>query len=169
MNLYNFFKNSISITFILEVFCGFFLIIYLIFFGIFGGPSLFGTETNIFLVLITLGIACLITLLGISFFMRGRDRFLNYLGSADNFPTETLAEKVVLALWIAALCFFGAATFYGFFLIYQFQIFPVYGQAIGIIIVFIIIGIIIVCAILQVFLIIMAKFTKKIVSEVLDN
>lgn len=169
MDLYNFFKTSISITFILEVFCGFFLIIYLIFFGIFGGTSLFGTETNILLVLITLGISCLITLVGISFFMRARDRFLNYLGSADDFPSETLAEKIVLAIWIAAICFFGAATFYGFFLIYQFQIFPVYGQAIGMIVIFIILGIIIICAILQVFLIIMAKFTKRVVSEVLDN
>jgi len=168
MDLYKFFKNSFTLTIILEIFCLFSSIIYLIFFGLFGGVNLFGTELNVLLVLIALGISCLVTLLGIGVFMRVRDKFINYLGSETNFPSESLAEKIVLAIWVAAICFFSAAVFYGFLLIYQYQIFPIYGQAIGVIIIFIILGIMIICVILQVFLVIMAKFTKRVVHEILD-
>ena len=61
---------------------------------------------NILIVLITLGSSCLITLIGIGFFMRVREKILNFLGSEENFPSETLAEKIVLAIWIAVICFF---------------------------------------------------------------
>ncbi|MFX0136917.1 MAG: hypothetical protein ACFFDN_24985 [Candidatus Hodarchaeota archaeon] len=145
------------------------MIIYLIFFAIFGGINLFGTEINIIIVLVALGSSCLITLIGIGIFMRLRDRLISFLGSEDNFPSETLAERIVLGIWIAAICFFSIAVFYGFILIYQYLIFPIYGQAVGIIIIFIILAIIIICFILQVFLVIMSRYTKKVVRGVLAD
>ena len=169
MNLYKFYKNTFTITFIFEVFCIFSIGIYLLFFIFLGGAKLFGTETNILLVLISLGISCLITLVGIGFFMRIRKRFSKLLGSEKNFPSETLAEKFVLGIWIAAICFFSAAVYYGLYLIYQYGVYPVYGNAIGIFIVFIILGLLIICLILQGLLFIIAKFTKKVIHEILSD
>ncbi len=169
MNLHKFFKNAFTLTFIFELFCLFSFGIYLLFFVFFGGAKLFGTETNILLVLISLGSSCLITLVGIGFFIRIRKRFGKLLGSEKDFPSETLAEKIVLGIWIAAICFFSAAVYYGLFLIYQYGVFPVYGGAIGIFIVFIVLGILIICLILQGLLFIMAKFTKNVVHEVLSD
>ncbi len=169
MDLYKFFKNSISITVIFEVFALFFFLIYLVFFMFFGGVNLFGTELNVFLVLITLGISCLITLLGIGVFMRVRDKLVKFIGLENNFPIDTLAEKIVLTIWAAAVCFFSAAVFYGFFLIYKNSIIPVYGAAFGILVIFIMLGSIIICALLQLFLIIMAKYTTKVIREVLAD
>ena len=94
---------------------------------------------------------------------------MDYLGSEDDFPSETLAEKIVLIIWIAAIGFLSAAVFYALFIVYQSIIIPIFGQSLYIFFVFIIVGIIILCLILQGILIIMAKFTKKVVSEVLDK
>ncbi len=169
MHLYRFFKTGFLITFLLEVFCLFSIAIYAVFFGIFGGINLFGTEMNIILVLIALGCSCLLTLVGIGFFMRGKNKFNKFIGSESDFPTGTLAEKIVLAIWIAAIIFFSAAVFYGIYLIYLYNVFNIYGQTIGIMIIFMLLGIIIVCSILQLFLIITAKLTKRVVSEVLQD
>ncbi len=169
MKLYKIFKNGFSVTIILQLFGFFTLLIYLLFFLFFGGINLFGTEMNILLVLIALGVSCLVTLLGIGVFMRVRAKFLKRVGTEDEFPIKTFAEKIVLTVWIAAIFFFGSAVFYGFYLIYHFQVFPIYGRAIGLIILLIIIALIITCAILQLFLLIMAKFTKKIVRQILPD
>lgn len=169
MNLYRFFKTTITTTFILEVFCTFFLLIYFIFLAILINLNLLIFEMETLFTLIALGASCLITLLGIGFFMRLRNKLLDYLGSEEEFPVKTSAQMAVLIIWILAILFFGAAVYYSLFLIFQWYIYPVYAQTLPIFFIFIILGIIIICFILQLFLVIMAKFTRTIVKEVLDE
>jgi len=101
--------------------------------------------------------------------MRSQNIFIKFIGSEQNYPSETLAEKSVLAIWIAAIVFFSAAIYYGFFLVYQYNVFPVFGNAIGILIVFLILGLVVICLILQGFLFIIARLTKRVVKEVLPE
>jgi hypothetical protein len=169
MNLYHFFKRAFTTTFIIEVVCGFFLLVYILFLLILGYLNIAIAELEILLLLVSLGVSCLITLVGISFFMRARNKFIGFLGSEEDFPSKTVAQKLVLVIWILAILFFGSAVFYGLYLVFQWYIFPFYGEAIPLILIFIILGVIIICIILQGFLIIMAKYTRTIVSEVLDE
>jgi len=169
MNLYHFFKRAFTTTFIIEVICGFFLLVYIIFLVILGVLNIAVREIENLLLLVSLGVSCLITLVGIGFFMRVRNKFIGFLGSEEEFPSKTTAQKIVLIIWILAILFFGAAVYYGLFLVFSWYIYPSYGRALPIILIFIILGVIIICLILQVFLVIMAKFTKTIVSEVLDE
>ncbi|TFG28000.1 MAG: hypothetical protein EU532_06220 [Promethearchaeota archaeon] len=169
MNLYHFFKRAFTTTFIIEVICGFFLLVYILFLLILGYLNIAIAEIEILLLLISLGVSCLITLIGVGFFMRLRNKFIGFLGSEEEFPSKTTAQKVVLVIWILAILFFGAAVFYGLFLVFQWYIYPSFGQAIPLILIFIILGVIIICLILQGFLIIMAKYTRTVVTEVLDE
>ena len=169
MNLFHFFKRAFTTTFIIEVICGFFLLVYILFLLILGYLNIAIAEIEILLLLISLGVSCLITLIGVGFFMRLRNKFIGFLGSEEEFPSKTTAQKVVLVIWILAILFFGAAVFYGLFLVFQWYIYPSFGQAIPLILIFIILGVIIICLILQGFLIIMAKYTRTVVTEVLDE
>ncbi len=119
--------------------------------------------------MISLGISCLITLVGIGFFMRVRNRFIGFLGSEEEFPSQTTAEKIVLVIWILAILFFGSAVYYGLFLVFEWYIYPRFGDLTSMIVLFLGLGVIIICLILQGFLVVMAKFTHKIVKEVLDE
>lgn len=169
MDLYKFYKYAYTITFVIEIFIGFFILFYLLTTALFAGLNLLSPEIGLLIILIGLGCSCLITLIGIGLFMRIRDKFVDYLGSEEDFPSATLAEKIVLIIWIAAIGFFSAAVFYGVYLIYQYVVIPIFGQSIYIFFIFIDIGILVLCLILQIILIIMAKFTKKVVHEVLDK
>jgi len=169
MNLYRFFKQAFTITFIIEVICGVSLLIYLIFFVILLNIAVLSTELEILFTLIALGSTCLVLLIGIGFFMRARNRFLGLLGPEEDLPSATTAQRIVLILWIAAIFFFSTAVYYGMFLIYANFIFPSIGAVISIIFIFILLGLMIICFILQFFLVIMAKFTGKVVKEVLDE
>jgi hypothetical protein len=160
MNLYHFFKRAFTTTFIIEVVCGFFLLVYILFLLILGYLNIAIAELEILLLLVSLGVSC---------FMRARNKFIGFLGSEEDFPSKTVAQKLVLVIWILAILFFGSAVFYGLYLVFQWYIFPFYGEAIPLILIFIILGVIIICIILQGFLIIMAKYTRTIVSEVLDE
>jgi hypothetical protein len=169
MNLYHFFKRAFTTTFIIEVVCGFFLLVYILFLLILGYLQIAIAELEILLLLVSLGVSCLITLIGIGFFMRARNQFIGFLGSEEEFPSQTAAQKIVLVIWILAILFFGAAVYYGLYLVFQWYIYPSYGETIPLILIFIILGVIIICLILQGFLVIMAKFTRTIVTEVLDE
>ena len=169
MNLYRFFKQAFTITFIIEVVCGVALMIYLIFFIILLNIAVLSTEMEILFTLIALGCTCLILLIGIGFFMRVRNRFLDLIGGEEELPSTTTAQRVVLIIWIAAIFFFSAAVYYSMFLIYANFIFPSIGAVISVIFIFILLGLMIICFILQFFLVIMAKFTGRIVKEVLDE
>ena len=70
---------------------------------------------NILTVLIILDTSCLIILIGIGLFIRVHDKFVNYLGSEDNFPSEIITQKIFLGIWIAAICFFSSTVCYGLF------------------------------------------------------
>ena len=48
---------------------------------------------NILTVLIILDTSCLIPLIVIRFFMRVNDKFVNYLSSEANIPSETTAQN----------------------------------------------------------------------------
>ena len=169
MNLYHFFKTTFTITFIIEVVCGFFLLVYILFLIILGVLNITIREIENLLLLISLGVSCLITLVGIGFFMRVRNIFIGFLGSEEEFPAKTTAQIIVLVIWILAIFFFVSAVYYSLFLVFQWYIYPSYGRTIPIFFIFIILLIIIVCLILQVFLVITAKFTRTIVKEVLDE
>ena len=169
MNLYKFFKRSFTITFIIEVACGVTLLIYLIFFVILLNIAVLTTEMEILFTLIALGSTCLILLIGIGFFMRIRGRFLAILGAEEELPSKTTAQKIVFILWIAAIFFFTAAVYYSLYLIYILYIYPIIGAVISIIFMLILLGLMIICFILQFFLVIMAKFTGRVVKEVLDE
>jgi len=169
MNLYRFFKKAFTLTFIIEVVCGVTLLIYLIFFVILLNIAVLTTEMEILFTLIALGCTCIILLMGIGFFMRVRNRFLEILGPEEELPSKTSAQRIVLIIWIAAIFFFSAAVYYGMFLIYANFIFPVIGAIFAVIFILILLGLMIICFILQFFLVIMAKFTGKIVTEVLDE
>ncbi|MFX1273562.1 MAG: hypothetical protein ACFFBP_18355 [Promethearchaeota archaeon] len=169
MDLYKFYKYAYTITFLIEIFIGFFLIFYILSIVLLVSLNLFSSEIIVLTVLIALGCSCLVTLVGIGLFMRIRDKFVDYLGTEEDFPSETLAEKVVLILWITAIGFFSAAIFYALFLFYQFVIIPTFGQSLFILFICILIGILVLCLILQGILIIMARLTKTVVKEVLDK
>lgn len=126
-------------------------------------------EIESLLLLISLGSSCLIGLVGIGFFMRLRNKFIGFLGSEEEFPSKTTTQKVVLIIWLLAILFFEAAMYNGLFLVFHWYIYPGFGQTIPIILIFIVLGVIIICLILQCFLIIMAKFTRTIVTELLDE
>ena len=169
MNLYHFFKTTFTITFIIEVVCGFFLLIYILFLIILSVLNITIREIENLFLLISLGASCLITLIGIGFFKRVRNKFLGFLGSEEEFPSKTTAQIIVLVIWILAIFFFVTAVYYSLFLVFQWYIYPSYGQTIPIFFIFIMLGIIIICFILQLFLVITAKFTLTIVKEVLDE
>ncbi|NHI91296.1 MAG: hypothetical protein EAX96_02250 [Candidatus Lokiarchaeota archaeon] len=169
MNLYDFFKTTFSLTFIIEMFCLFTIPISFIFFGILVATQMINTALSIIFIFVSLGTSCLIILLGIGIFIRIRDKFLSYLGEEERFRVSSLIEKIVLGLWIAALIFFGIAVFYSISLIYLFFVFSSVGFIFTIFFIFILVGIILVCLILQLFIIIMVRFTKSIVSRVLDQ
>ena len=169
MNLYQFYKRSFTITFIIEVICGVALLIYLIFFVIILNIAVLSTEMEILFTLIALGCTCLVLLIGIGFFMRVRNRFLGILGAEEELPTKTTAQKIVIIIWIAAIFFFSTAVYYSLFLIYINFIFPVIGAVFSVIFILILLGLMIICFILQFFLVIMAKFSGRVVKEVLDE
>jgi len=169
MDLYRFFKQAFTITFIIEVVCGVALLIYLIFFMILLNIAALSTELEILFTLIALGCTCLILLIGIGFFMRVRNRILGLLGPEEDLPSATTSQRIVLIIWVAAIIFFSAAVYYGMFLIYAGFIFPIIGAVFSIIFIFILLGLMIICFILQFFLVIMAKFSGRIVKEVLDK
>ena len=169
MNLYRFFKQAFTITFIIEVVCGVALLIYLIFFVILLNIAALSTELEILFTLIALGCTCLILLIGIGFFMRVRNRLLGLLGPEEELPSATTSQRIVLIIWVAAIIFFSAAVYYSMFLLYAGFIFPIIGAVFSVIFIFILLGLMIICFILQFFLVIMAKFTGRIVQEVLDE
>lgn len=169
MNLYRFFKQAFTITFIIEVVCGVVLLIYLIFFIILLNIAALSTELEILFTLIALGCTCLILLIGIGFFMRVRNRLLGLLGPEEELPSATTSQRIVLIIWVAAIIFFSAAVYYSMFLIYAGFIFPIIGAVFSVIFIFILLGLMIICFILQFFLVIMAKFSGRIVKEVLDK
>ena len=126
-------------------------------------------EIENLLLLISLGVSCLITLVGIGFFMRVRNKFMGFLGSEEEFPAKNTAQIIVLVIWILAILFFVSAVYYSLFLVFQWYIYPSYGQTIPIFFIFIMLGIIIICFILQLFSVITVKFTRTVVKEVLDE
>jgi hypothetical protein len=75
----------------------------------------------------------------------------------------------VLVIWVAAILFFGAAVYYGLYLIYALFIVNPFGPNFGVLMYFIFIGLIIICFILQIFLVITAKYTRHIVKQVLKE
>ena len=169
MNVYRFFKQAFTITFIIEVVCGVVLLIYLIFFIILLNIAALSTELEILFTLIALGCTCLILLIGIGFFMRVRNRLLGLLGPEEELPSATTSQRIVLIIWVAAIIFFSAAVYYSMFLLYAGFIFPIIGAVFSVIFIFILLGLMIICFILQFFLVIMAKFSGRIVKEVLDK
>ena len=169
MDVYRFFKQAFTITFIIEVVCGVALLIYLIFFVILLNIAALSTELEILFTLIALGCTCLILLIGIGFFMRVRNRILGLLGPEEDLPSATTSQRIVLIIWVAAIIFFSAAVYYSMFLLYAGFIFPIIGAVFSIIFIFILLGLMIICFILQFFLVIMAKFSGRIVKEVLDK
>jgi len=169
MDLYRFFKQAFTITFIIEVVCGVALLIYLIFFMILLNIAALSTELEILFTLIALGCTCLILLIGIGFFMRVRNRILGLLGPEEDLPSATTSQRIVLIIWVAAIIFFSAAVYYSMFLLYAGFIFPIIGAVFSVIFIFILLGLMIICFILQFFLVIMAKFSGRIVKEVLDK
>jgi len=101
--------------------------------------------------------------------MRVRNRFLGLLGPEEELPSATTSQRIVLIIWIAAIIFFSAAVYYSMFLLYAGFIFPIIGAVFSVIFIFILLGLMIICFILQFFLVIMAKFSGRIVKEVLDK
>jgi len=169
MNLYRFFKSAFSITFIIQVVCAFTLVIYLIFYAILLTMNILTAELETFFTLIALGGSLLIVLVAIGFFMRVRDRFLGFLGAEEDFPSGTVTEKVVLIIWIAAIIIFGAAMYYALYLIYEHFLANLIGSTFSYLMMFLFIGIIIVCFVLQVFVFIMTKYTRRVVKQVLQT
>ncbi|MFX1256674.1 MAG: hypothetical protein ACFFAN_02360 [Promethearchaeota archaeon] len=169
MNLYRFFKRTFTITFIIEVICGVALLIYLIFFVILLNIAVLTTELEILFTLIALGGTCLILLVGIGFFMRIRNRFLKLLGTEEELPSATISQRIVLIIWIAAIIFFSSAVYYSLYLVYINFISPSIGAAFSILFILIFLGLMIICFVLQFFLVVMAKYTGKVLKQVLEE
>ncbi len=167
MNLYRFFKNTYTATFVIEIVSVFTLLIVLAFYGILNVVTTISIQIEVFLILVALGSAGLIMLLGINFFMRVRDKFLGVFGKEEEFLANTPSEKVVISIWLLSLIFFGSAIYYGLFLVFDIYIFPEVTEFLTWLIVFIVSGIVIVCFILQIMLLLMGKFTRKVVKQVL--
>jgi len=171
-NLYRFFKSAYSITFILEVLCGLSLAIYLIFWGILHWLNIIDIRIIILLVIVGAGITCVVLLLGIGFFTRARDKFMAILGKEEEFPSKTTAQKVVLLIWFLMVVCFTAAIFYAMYLFFQYYPVesvtnPIFLPIWKLYVIIVLICVIIICLVLQLFLIILAKYTRRIIEKVL--